>query len=120
MPAKVAGANRCAELKRAKDHEQHPGNHVNQGENRMAGKHLIECCELCGSGVGDKRRRSVKVEGNRNEDGDSASGDCYANHRQKNDRAPKCSSESSSGFHTWYYAEPGRIFSDGGAPTKQS
>jgi len=92
---------------------------VNQGENRMAGKHLIEYCELCGSGVGDKRRRSVKVEGNRNEDGDSASGDGYANHRQKNDRAPKCSSESSSGFHTGTTRSRAEYFQME-APTKQS
>src|SRR6266404_7165553 len=105
MPAKVAGANRCAELKRAKDHEQHPGNHVNQGENRMVGKHLIEGCKLSGSGVRDNWRR-VTVEDDGRENCDSADGDRNPNHREKNDGAPQHSSEANPRFHTSYYVEP--------------
>src|SRR6267142_2370607 len=120
MPAKVSGANRRAELQRTKDHEEQPGKNMNQGENRMPRKHLIEGCKLSGSGVRDYRRRSVKVEGNRNEDDDSADGDRNPNHREKNDRAPQRSSEANPRFHTLYYVEPVRSLSDGSTHTKQS
>src|SRR5258708_30687330 len=99
MPAKVASTNRRAELQRTKDHEEQPGKNMNQGENRVASKHLIECCKLSGSGARDNWRR-VTVEDGGRENCDSADGDRNPNHREKNDRPPEPSPEANPRFHT--------------------
>ena len=100
MPAKVPSANSLAELLRAKNHEKESRHDVNQRQERMPGKNLIEGDELCGSGIGRDRWR-ITMKRNWIQDGYSASGYRDSNHREKNSRAPHHSPETNSWLHAW-------------------
>ena len=105
MPAEVPGANRSVELQWAEDHEEKSRNNVNQCENGVAGKHLIERYELCGSRVGCNRWRRISVYHNRKKHRGPAGSDGNPKHSKKDDCAPDKASETNSWLHARYYAE---------------